>query len=223
MGSRRLPGKVLKEAVGRPLLELMVERARRSRYVDEVVVATSTAPADDAIVALCERAKIAHFRGSEEDVLGRVVAAQRHYGADTCVLLTGDCPLIDPLVVDHIVCAFLEATPLVHYASNCEVKSYPAGLDTQVVSLQTLEESSRLGLEPPYREHVGWYIRRHPDKYRRVDVVAPPGLSNPYLRITLDYPEDYERIRGIYEELYPHNPLFTTVDVLGARAARLTV
>lgn len=218
MGSSRLPGKVLMPAVGRPLLSLMVERMRRARYVDEVVVATTTSSKDDAIAALCTAEAIPFFRGSEEDVLGRVVAAGREFGAEVSVLLTGDCPLNDPIVVDQHVCAFLAARPHVDYVANCEVRSYPHGLDMQILAWQTLAESATItegqNARRTFREHVGWYVRRHPERYRRLDVVAPPGLSNPAFRITLDYPEDYERIRAVYEALYPTNPCFSTVDVL---------
>jgi spore coat polysaccharide biosynthesis protein SpsF len=218
MGSSRLPGKVLMPAVDRPLLSLMAERVRRARYLDEVVVATTTSPKDDAIVAVCRADGIPYFRGSEDDVLGRVVAAGREYGADISVLLTGDCPLHDPVVIDQHVAAFVAARPHVDYVANCEVRSYPHGLDLQVLAWTTLAESAEItgaaGTRRSFREHVGWYVRRHPECYRRLDVVAPPGLSNPAFRITLDYPEDYERIRAVYEALYPANPRFTTTDIL---------
>jgi spore coat polysaccharide biosynthesis protein SpsF len=218
MGSSRLPGKVLLPAVGRPLLSLMVERIRRARYVDEIVVATTTESRDDAILALCRDEKIACFRGSEDDVLGRVVDAGREFGAEISVLLTGDCPLNDPLVVDQHVCTFLAAQPHVDYVANCEVRSYPHGLDMQVLAWKTLADSAKATDAPEtlrtFREHVGWYVRRHPERYRRLDVIAPPGLSNPAFRITLDYAEDYQAIRAIYEGLYRGNPTFSTTDVL---------
>jgi spore coat polysaccharide biosynthesis protein SpsF len=228
MGSSRLPGKVLMKAVERPLLALMVERVRRARYVDEVVVATTTADRDEAIVEMCRGEGITVFRGSEDDVLGRVVAAGREHGAEVSVLLTGDCPLHDPLVIDQHVTTFLAGRPHVDYVTNCEARSYPHGLDCQVLAWKTLAETAEITVntEPnaagkrPFREHVGWYVRRHPERYRRCDVIAPPGLSNPYFRITLDYQEDYDRIRAIYEALYPGNRTFTTSDMLELGRAR---
>jgi spore coat polysaccharide biosynthesis protein SpsF len=222
MGSSRLPGKVLMKAVDRPLLSLMVERVRRARYVDEVVVATTTADRDAAIVDMCRAEGIVCFRGSEEDVLGRVVAAGREHGAEVSVLLTGDCPLHDPFVIDQHVTTFLAGRPHVDYVTNCEARSYAHGLDCQVLAWKTLAETAELTewTQPnaagkrPFREHVGWYVRRHPERYRRFDVIAPPGLSNPYFRITLDYQEDYERIRDIYQALYPQDPRFTTSAML---------
>jgi spore coat polysaccharide biosynthesis protein SpsF len=228
MGSSRLPGKVLMKAVDRPLLSLMVERVRRARYVDEVVVATTTADRDQVIVDMCAAEGIAVFRGAENDVLGRVVDAGREHRAEVSVLLTGDCPLNDPFVIDQHVAAFLAARPHVDYVTNCEARSYPHGLDCQVLAWKTLAETAELSLDSPalpdgrrpFREHVGWYVRRHPERYRRLDIVAPPGLSNPYFRITLDYPEDYERIRDLYQALYPGNPHFTTPDLLAVGRER---
>jgi spore coat polysaccharide biosynthesis protein SpsF len=218
MGSTRLPGKVLLEAAGRPLLAHMIERVRRARYVDEIVVATTTNGRDDAIMALCDRERVLAFRGSEEDVLGRVVAAAGHHHADICVLLTGDSPLIDPLVVDQHVVTFLAAQPHVDYVTNCEVSSYPVGLAVQVLAARTLAATAALTADhpptSPFREHVGWYVRRHPERYRRLDVVAPPGLSNPHFRMTLDTPEDYRRIRTAFERLYPADPSFGTAALL---------
>ncbi|MEH1960625.1 MAG: glycosyltransferase family protein [Nostoc sp.] len=214
MGSSRLPGKVLKEAVGKPMLLLMVERVRRARYIDEVVVATTTNEKDEAIASLCSKHNIPYFRGSEENVLERVVETGRHYQAEVSVLLTGDCPLIDPYVIDQHICAFFAAYPHVDYVANCEVRSYPHGLDLMVLSWKTLAQTVDFASSEPFREHVGWYIRRHPEQYRRLDIIAPPGLSNPFFRITLDYQEDYHRIKAIFEALYPQNPQFTTVDIL---------
>lgn len=214
MGSSRLPGKVLMEAVGKPLLLHMVERVRLSRYVDDVVIATTTNDKDDAIEAMCREHGISVFRGSEDHVLERVVQAGERFQAETCVLLTGDCPLIDPWVIDQHVAAFLAAHPHVDYVTNTEVRSYPHGLDLHVMRWETLAETLPLATIEPFREHVGWYVRRHAERYRRQDIVAPPGFSNPFFRITLDYPEDYARIKAIFEALYPANPAFSTVDVL---------
>ena len=216
-GSTRLPNKVLLETLSRPLLALMVDRLRRARYLDEIVIATTTATRDDAIVELGAREKVAVFRGSEDDVLGRVVGAATAHRADVCVLLTGDSPLIDPLIVDQHIVTFLSARPHVDYVTNCEVASYPVGLAVQVMTLKTLAESALLtaGQNPgPFREHVGWYVRRHPERYRRLDVVAPPGLSNPHYRLTLDTAEDYRRIREVFETLYPQDPAFGTAALL---------
>lgn len=218
MGSSRLPGKVLLEAAGKPLLALMVERVRRSRYIDEVVVATTSGAREQPIVDLCRSLGIAFCRGSEDDVLGRVVDAGRAHQAEAMVLMSGDCPLIDPYVLDQHVAAFLGARPRIDLVTNAEVRSFPHGLDCQVMAFTTLAESEvitrPLGSTSPFREHVGWYVRRHPESYPRLDIVAPPALSNPFFRITLDTPADYERIKEIFETLYPTNRQFSTHDVL---------
>ena len=123
---------------------------------------------------------------------------------------------------NQVVVQTVAGRPHVDYVTNCEARSYPHGLDCQVLAHRTLAETAELTADHPpaasgrrpFREHVGWYVRRHPERYRRLDVIAPPGLSNPYFRITLDYAEDYERIRDIYEALYPANPRFSTPDML---------
>jgi spore coat polysaccharide biosynthesis protein SpsF len=208
-------------AVGKPLLELMIERVRRSRYIDEVVVATTINANDDPIVDMCQQVGIVYFRGSEENVLERVVEAGRSQNATVSVLLTGDCPLIDPYVIDQCICAFLFSQPHIDYVTNAEVRSYPHGLDVQVIAWETLAQTLPTTDPGPFQEHVGWYVRRHAEQYKRQDIIAPPGMSNPYFRITLDYAEDYNRIVAIYSRLYPHSPDFTSADIL-AFASEMT-
>lgn len=201
-------------AAGKPVLLHMVERIKRSRYVDEVVVATTVEQRDSAIVEMCDTNGISCFRGSEDNVLERVVRAAEQYDAEVCVLFTGDCPLADPVIADQMICTFLSARDHVELVTNGEVRSYAHGFDLHVTAWKTLAESLVHATVPEYQEHVGWYLRRHPNKYRRVDVIAPPGLSFPYLKIALDEQKDYERIREIYEALYPADPTFSANDVM---------
>ena len=214
MGSSRLPGKVLLEAAGKPILLHMVERLRHSRYIDELVVATTVESRDEAIADMCERHGIDYFRGSEDNVLERVVTAGKHYDAEICALFTGDCPLVDPLVVDQMICTFLSSRKYVELVTNGEVRSYAHGFDLHVMTCETLAGSLKQATSAEYQEHVGWYVRRHPEKFRRQDVIAPPGLSFPYLKIALDEQKDYERIREIFDTLYPNDPFFTASDIM---------
>lgn len=211
MTSTRLPGKVLLPCLNRPMLELMVERVKRSRHVDAIVVATTVNAADDPIVALAQRLGIRFFRGSEADVVNRVTSAMQEAKADIVVQLTADCPLIDPDVVDQIVRIY--AANNFDHVSNTLLRSYPDGLDVQVSSLPILEKCYALCENEKDREHLFYTIRRNQDQIKTYQVLAPPELCWPQWRWTLDTREDYQRICAIYERLYPKNPTFSSKDI----------
>ncbi len=205
MTSTRLPGKVLMPAVGRPLLALMIERLQRAERVDDIVVATTEDAASDPIEALARELGVGCFRGSEDDVLGRVLGAARAAGADLIVETTGDCPLIDPAVVDRVVAAFQEGG--VDYCSNILERTYPRGLDTQVFPTAVLAEVDRLTQDPADREHVSLYIYEHPERFRLRNV-ASSRPDSAELRLTVDTPEDLRLVRAVFEALYPSDPGF---------------
>ncbi|MCC7015702.1 MAG: glycosyltransferase family protein [Rhodospirillales bacterium] len=212
MTSTRLPGKVLKEAVGKPMLELMIERLRRAPSLDGIVVATTTNVADAPVAALAERLGVGVWRGSENDVLQRVLDAATHHDVDVIVETTGDCPLIDPAAVEDCIRVYRAAK--VDYVSNVLERSYPVGMDTQVFATSILVDVARRTNDPADREHVSLYIYRHPEIYSLRNVPAPPVLARPDLALTLDTPEDYRLIGAVFEALYPKNPAFTLADVL---------
>jgi spore coat polysaccharide biosynthesis protein SpsF len=205
MTSTRLPGKVLLEAAGKPLLEHMVERLRRARSLDAVVIATTDQPDSDPIAALAERLGVGCFRGSEEDVLSRVLGAARAYNAEVIVETTGDCPLLDPEVIDRVVGEYRASG--VDYCSNALEPTYPRGMDTQVFATAVLAEVDELTDRPQDREHVSLYIYEHPERYRLRNVpFERPETSA--LRLTLDTDEDYALIKAVFEALYPADPRF---------------
>ncbi len=138
MGSTRLPGKVLKLLQGKPLLWWDMYRIKQSRFVDEIVIATTTQPQDDPLAAPGETEGWQVFRGSEDDVLDRYYQAAERYRADIVVRITSDCPLIDPTMIDYTITAFLSAAPSVDYAANILVRRYPRGLDVEVFSAEAL-------------------------------------------------------------------------------------
>ncbi|MBV8214528.1 MAG: glycosyltransferase family protein [Verrucomicrobia bacterium] len=211
MTSTRLPGKVLLPCLGRPMLELMIERVKRSRYLDAIVIATTTNGADDPIVKLAEKLGVAYFRGSEFDVAGRVTSAMEQAKADVVVQLTSDCPLIDPQIIDRYV-RFYAANEFDH-VSNVIVRSYPDGLDVQIASLPILRRCYALCESDKDREHLFYPVRRNVDKIKTFHLIAPPELWWPQWRWTLDTPQDYELICRIYESLYPKNPAFLSKDI----------
>jgi spore coat polysaccharide biosynthesis protein SpsF len=192
----------------------MVERVRRSKSVDEVVVATTTAPGDHAIADFCAQAGISAFRGSQEDVLLRVLEAARWAQADLIVELTGDCPLIDPAHIDAMVDLYREQG--LDYVNNRLKPGYPDGLDVQVFSTSALAEVATLTQDPIDRTHVSCYFYHNPQKYRLGGARLTENDEEywPDLGITLDEEGDYQLLSRIFEALIPVNPSFSAVDVL---------
>jgi len=194
-GSTRLPGKALLDIEGQTMLARVVGRCRRARSLDEVVVATTVEPADDAIVAECERLGARVFRGSERDVLSRYAGAAAAFDADPVVRITSDCPLIDPEVIDDVVGALDEAD----FAANTIARTYPHGLDVEVASRATLERLDREANDAYDREHVFPYVYRHPETFALVSVTCGEDWS--HLRWTVDEQADIDLVRGVYARL----------------------
>lgn len=210
MTSTRLPGKVLKEVMGKPLLEYQIERLRRIKSADEIVIATTKNETDQPIVDLCNRLAVAYVRGSENDVLSRYYKAAVQYRADSIVRITADCPVIDPAVCDEAITWFLQ------HQNECDylrLEKCPRGLDTEVCSFKVLEECFQEATEQPDREHVTTFIyRRHPERYRIKLMNFQEDLSRH--RWTVDTPEDFELVKKIIEELYPFKQMYHYVDIL---------
>ena len=213
MGSSRLPGKVLLDLAGRPVLWHGVARVRQAGLVDKVMVATTDAPGDEPIRQFCAEQGIACFGGSETDVLGRYWQAVQSAGAgpgDGIVRITADCPLIDPEVIDRVVKVFIQSRA--DYVSNVQPPTFPDGLDVEVFkfsALQTAWKEARLSSE---REHVTPYIRNHPEKFSRENVVHGQDLSA--LRWTLDESADYALLQRLVGALQAQKPDFHLEDVL---------
>jgi len=196
MGSTRFPGKSLVDVAGHPMLWQVIERVRAAATVDKVVVATTDKPSDDPIAALCGDEGIPCFRGSADDVLDRFYQAARAHQADAIVRITGDCPLIDPAVIDKIVSRFRHGD--CDYASNVLRYTYPDGLDTEVFSFSALEAAWREASSPAEREHVTPYLRS--EKFRRANVESEIPVARG-CRWTVDDPEDLEFVRKAYAGL----------------------
>lgn len=197
MGSTRLPGKVLQDLAGESMLARVVQRVRRARQLDQVVVATSTSPADEAIVDECRRMAVACYLGDEQDVLDRYFRAAVQHGAQLIVRITSDCPLIDPLLIDELVMAFLAAVP--DYASNTLERTYPRGLDTEVFGMTALARVWEEALDPYQRIHVTPYFYQNPDLFTLLSIRQNRDDSRH--RWTVDTPEDLYFVRQIYQRL----------------------
>jgi spore coat polysaccharide biosynthesis protein SpsF len=203
MGSTRLPGKVLKDLAGATVLERVVSRVRRCRLVSDVVVATSAEPADEVILNECKRLGTEAFRGSEQDVLDRYYRAAQQAGAEVVVRITSDCPLIDPEVSDKTIQKFLVERP--DYASNALERTYPRGLDTEVMTFAALECAWTEARQAYQREHVTPFLYQHPERFKLLSVKGDHDYSQ--YRWTLDTPEDLEFLRAVYARSIDHQDL----------------
>jgi len=201
MASSRLPGKVLLEIGGKPMLGWVLERAARARRVDAVMVATTTDPSDDAIVSFCKQGGWAYSRGSLYDVLDRYYQAARAAQADVIVRVTADCPLTDPALIDEVLDAFTQSG--VDFAANRLPppwqRTYPIGLDIEVCSFVALERAWREAVLPHEREHVMPYLYDQPERFKTLLLNTEPDTGS--LRWTVDTPADLEFVRALVGHL----------------------
>lgn len=200
MGSTRLPGKVLLDVSGRPMLAQQLRRLQACASLDEIVIATSRLPADHPIAALGSVEGVRVCRGSAEDVLSRFVQAARETGADVVVRVTADCPLIDPGVTDQVIDDLTSHADVADYVSNVEHRTFPRGLDVEAFFIDTLGRVDRLARTDAEREHVTLTIRAN-----RPSIFLTRSVENWHddsdLRWTVDEEPDLALVRRIYEEL----------------------
>lgn len=208
MTSTRLPGKILKPVLGKPLLEYQIERLKKITAADEIVIATTTNREDEVIVDLCNKLAISCYRGSETDVLARYYEAAVKHQADIVVRITSDCPVVDPEVCQHAIDYFL-SQPKYNYI---RLEHYPRGLDAEIFSFNVLADCFRKATLQPDREHVTPFIYRHPEDYRIKRLYCSTNYS--HHRWTVDTPEDFELIKKIIEAVYPIKPSFSFIDIL---------
>lgn len=212
MSSTRLPGKVLRQIIGRPMLALLVERLQCAQQLDGVVVATTVNPADDPIETLTRKLGIGCFRGSEEDVLGRVLQAANAFAAEVIVEITGDCPLIESTKVDAMLSSFMKMS--IDFMVNRLDGSYPDGMGLRIFKKELLHKIDHLTKDPVDREHVTLYVWEHPELF---SIHHFNNRLNPKywdLRLTVDTPEDFDLISKIFEELYPANRNFGLPEII---------
>lgn len=212
MTSSRLPGKVLMPLYGEPALGRLIERLKGCPLLDDIVVATTVNKTDEPIIDYCRQNRIRYFRGSEDDVLGRVLGAAKDAQADLIVEITGDCPLIDPEHVTRIIEIHTEES--IDYAANCIKVTFPIGFDVQSFHYKVLEEVDKLTDDPSDREHVSLYIYNHPERYRLWNWQAEGEMYWPECAVTLDTIEDYKLIDNIFCALYHDNPKFSSIDIV---------
>ncbi len=202
--------------LNRPMLALQVERLLHGTAMDKLVVATSVQPEDDQLETLCTRIGVAVFRGSLDDVLDRYYHAAVEYKPEHVVRLTGDCPLTDPQVNDEVIGCHLDGN--YDYTSNTMERTFPDGLDVEVMRFSCLAEAWREAVAPYDREHVTPFIYSRPRRYRIGNYIQSRDLSA--YRWTVDESEDFEFVSRVYEALYPGNKDFSTEDILALLQTR---
>jgi spore coat polysaccharide biosynthesis protein SpsF len=209
MGSTRLPGKVLMTVNGRPLLSYLLDRLERVEAPHRTIVATTTGDEDDAIVEVCAARGTAVHRGSADDVLDRYRGAAASAGAKLVARVTGDCPLIDPAIVDRVVARARDGD--CDYVSNTLERTFPRGLDVEVFTRHALDEAAAEAVEHFEREHVTPFLYRRPERYRVCNVAndRPEGHE----RWTVDTADDFALVSRIIAALAPTQPAFGLADI----------
>lgn len=201
MGSGRFPGKVLRDVAGKPALSRLLDRLRLSKELDDIVLATTTSKGDDALQTWAKQEGVKCYRGSEEDVLGRVIEAHKETQTDIIVELTGDCVLTDPEIVDLGIRTF--KAHQADYVSNVVIPGFPVGIYVQVFRARDLESIGEKVKDPEVREHVSLYFYEHPEQYKLIHILPPARWEHPEYRLCLDYPEDLVMIDSLYRLLEP--------------------
>ncbi len=219
MGSTRLPGKVMLDLDGKPVIERVIERLERCKLLDAIVIATT--PSSDEIIDWCCENKIKFIIGSEDDVLGRVAHASRRMKADVIVDITADCPLIDPEVVDQCIGILINEGKV--HVTNTVVRTFPDGFDVQVYTLEILEKINEIVTDKNHRKHTGWNIDHYLCLLKELVVnvlVEDQKYNEPEMRVTLDTEEDYLLIQTIFETFRGKNFGYKDViDLLRERPA----
>lgn len=215
MGSTRLPGKILLPLVNEPLLLKMYERVSYSELAGEIVVAITEEESDNELYKLCQQNNIKVFRGNTLDLLDRHYQAAKKYNAEAVIKIPSDCPLIDPEIIDKVILYYINNKEMFDFVSNLHPPSYPDGNDVEVMSFETLENAWINAKKDFEREHTTPYIWENPDQFRIGNVLWETGLDYSMThRFTIDYNEDYEFIKRVYNELYDKNKRFGLNDIL---------
>jgi len=214
-GSSRLANKIFLTLTGKPLLYRMFERVAASELKGTIVIATTTESSDDNVESFCKDHKINIYRGHQTDLLDRHYQAAKIFSADAVIKIPSDCPLIDSKVIDKVIQFYLSNINNYDYVSNLHPATYPDGNDVEIMSFNALEKAWNNAEREFEREHTTPFIWENPDKFRIGNVLWETGLDySMTYRFTIDYPEDYEFIKKVYDELYPKKPDFSLEDIL---------
>jgi spore coat polysaccharide biosynthesis protein SpsF len=214
-GSSRLPNKVLLPLTNKPLLFRMVERVKQSANAGTIVVATTKEQSDDTIEKLCTEYNFNLYRGHSTDLLDRHFQVAKIYNADAIVKIPSDCPLIDPKIIDEVISFYVNHKDEYDFVSNLHPATYPDGNDVEIMNFTSLKNAWENATRQLEREHTTPYLWENPAKFKIGNVVWETGLdySMDY-RFTIDYKEDYDFIKRVYDELYANKQDFSLEDIL---------
>ena len=212
MNSSRLPGKVMLKIKNIPVLELLVERLRNVNGLKKIVIATTRNPKDDQIVKWAKKRKILFFRGSETDVMERVLKTAKKFNIKNILNITGDCPLIDPQLISQFIEIYNKNN--CEYLNNCKYRSYPIGMDIQIYPTKILEKSFKQTKERRHREHVTLHILENERVFNHLNIIAPPEINYPNLGLTLDEKLDFQLIKKIFNHFFTKRNKFTCLDII---------
>lgn len=215
MGSKRRPGKSMAELAGKPLVWQFLQRVKRAKELDEIVLATSDKPGDDVLEKLALDCGVKAFRGSEDDLVDRYYQAAKKHGAKIVMRICADNPVVEPAELDRIVRFHrLGESDFSSNTHNILGNSYPDGLGAEVFDFETLEELRRITTDPANREHPHSYFYEHPEKYRIGTIPCPREFARPDLKLDVNLQEELEYLQAIYAALYPKNPQFHITDII---------
>ncbi|MEK7857827.1 MAG: glycosyltransferase family protein [Elusimicrobiota bacterium] len=215
MGSTRRPGKSMADLAGKPLLWQFLQRVKRAKEPDELVLATTDKPQDDVLADLARGCGVSVFRGSENDLVDRYYQAAKAHGARIVVRICADNPVVEPEEVDRIIRFHKEGgSDFSSNTHNILDNQYPDGLGAEVFDFEKLEEVWREATSPANREHPHSWFYEHPERYRIRTVACPPEFRRPELKLDVNLPEELDLLRAIYEYCYPRNPEFHITDII---------
>lgn len=212
VGSKRLPKKALKKIAGKTLIEWIKYRLSFCRQIDQVVLSTADTKENDPLAKLAEKIGLEYYRGSENDLVSRIYETAKKFKADAIVRITGDCPLVDPGLVDEMVKIYKKKSPKIDYVANVLPPTFPDGSDIEIISTKTIERLDREVKNPLYREWITTTIMENPKKFKIHNLKNNKNLS--FLRLTVDYPEDFRLAKNIFARLHKKNEVFGLKDIL---------
>lgn len=212
MNSERLAGKVMLDLMGKPMIWHMYNRLKNSKLLSNVVISTGESENNLPICEYAQNENIPYYSGSELDLIDRLYQTAIKFNATAIVRVTADCPLVDPQIIDQLITEFIKKDNYYDIITNCKTRTFPHGLDVEIYSTSVLKNLWQEIQEPQLREWFPFYIEKNPTKFRILNIKNSKDES--HLRWTVDYPEDFEFIKQIYENLYDENTIFDMNDIL---------